>query len=160
MIRANHLRPWPFVAALIFAPPAVAGDILVAARPIARGALIGPSDVARTTTHSLLLGALVDADQAVGRVARRAIAAGIPLRADALDAPVLVHRGDPVTLRVVRAGFTVEARGQASANGSKNEAIAATNSASGARLRGAVSEGGIILVDALNLPAPDRNLPQ
>jgi flagella basal body P-ring formation protein FlgA len=154
MFRANRIRGWLFAQAVIAASPVAQADVLIAARPIARGAVIVPTDVARTASHVLLLGALIDPEQAVGHVARHAIAPGVPLRADALEFPVLVHRGDPVMLRIVRPGFTVEARGQAAANGSKGDAVAATNSSTGARLRGAVRDAGIILIDALNPPAP------
>lgn len=145
------LRSIVVTGALIAAAPVapVAPEVLGAARPIARGAVIAPADVALAPAHGLLLGALIDADQAVGRTARRAIAMGVPLRSDAFQVAALVHRGDPVTLRIERAGFSVEARGTAVADAGQGDGVSAVNISTGTRLRGALGEDGVLLVDPL-----------
>jgi len=125
---------------------APAPTLLVAARPIARGATLTEADVTFAPMHGLMLGALVDPAQAIGRVARRALAPGVAVRADALADLMLVKRGDPVILRAGGRGFTVEARGAASADGSEGTGVAVVNSATGARLRGAVSADGVIAI--------------
>lgn len=129
---------------LIAAAPAP--TLLVAARPIARGATIGADDITSAPMRGLILGALTSADQAIGLVTRRALAPGVAVRADALVAATMVRRGDPVTLRAGGRGFVVEASGAASADGARGAGVSVVNSATGARLRGAVADDGSISI--------------
>ncbi len=147
------------LALLLLAAAPLDARIVVAARPIARGALIVAADLAVTPAQGLVLGALADPDQAIGMTARRSLAAGVAVRADALAAPAMVRRGDPVTLSARGRGFSVEATGAASSDGTQGQSVAAVNSATGARLRGAVSGEGIISLRPLN-PGGDRRNPE
>ncbi len=145
-------RPLLLLLAFVLAaaaPMPVRFAVLAAARPIARGAILTGDDVALTPAPGMVPGALADPAQAVGRVARRALAAGVVLRADALAEPLVVRRGEAVRLRIERPGFSVEAVGAAATDGAQGEWIAAVNSATGTRLRGAVSESGILSMEGL-----------
>ncbi len=142
------IRPALLSLALLCCAAAPA-NILVAARPIARGTVIAPADVVLAATHALVLDALVDPAQAVGLTARRAIAVGVSVRMDALAASPVVRRGDPVTLRIERPGFSVEATGAASADAAQGESVAAVNAVTGTHLRGAATSAGIVSIQAL-----------
>jgi len=131
--------------------------LLVAARPIARGAIIAAADVALAPAHGLVLDALHDPAQAIGRTAQRAIAPGVTLRGDALLTPPAVRRGDPVTLRIERPGFSVEAAGAAVADAVQGASVAVVNSSTGKRLRGTVRSDGIIFVEGLKAAQGSRH---
>lgn len=150
------IRAVSFIALFVVAA-GPAPSVIVAARSIARGALIAPADVATAPARGTVLGALTDSDQAVGMVALRALAPGVTLRADALGPATIVRRGDPVTLRAAGRGFTVEAQGSATQDGSEGAGVAVVNNSTGARLRGAAVGEGIVAVGTLRSTNIDRN---
>jgi len=161
MIRLLALLALLWLIAAAAAPaPALSSEqpmLLVAARPIARGAIISAADVALAPAHGLVLDALSDSAQAIGRTAKHAIAPGVYLRGDALLTPPAVRRGDPVTLRIERPGFSVEAAGAAVADGVQGASVAAINSSTGKRLRGTVRSDGIIFVEGLKAAQGSRH---
>ena len=136
---------------------AAPSPVVTAARPIARGAVIRAEDLTVTSADHAAWGALGDPADAVGMTTRRAIAAGVPVRADALARPALVRRGDPVTLRAAGPGFSVEMAGTASADAAEGDAVAAVNATTGKRLRGPVGADGSISLGDLNFAAGSRH---
>lgn len=89
--------------------------ILVAARAIVRGELV---DAAAITTREMLLGPQSDADgwltreeDAIGKKAVRAIAAGMPVTASTVVQPFAVRRGDDVSVALRSSHMEVLAKG-------------------------------------------------
>jgi flagella basal body P-ring formation protein FlgA len=99
----------------------------VAAHQIARGAIVGESDV--LLQHTLTWGApAADAPVAlasiIGAEARRVLRDGEPIRAiDVVSAPV-VHAGDSVTAEIIRDGVRVALTGTALHNASLGARVA------------------------------------
>ena len=85
-------------------------------------------------------------EQAAGRVPRRAIAAGTPLRVEWLEAPKEVMRGDTVRVEVVMGGARLEFEAQAEASGAIGDTIAVLNPVSKKRFPARVDGKGKVSV--------------
>lgn len=105
----------------IAAPQAV----VVAARTIAKGELIRPGDVSLTAAHQPLGASegISSLEAVVGREAARAIPNGRPLAADDTRAPVVVRRGDVVTVYARSPGIRVKTVARARQDGSLGELV-------------------------------------
>jgi len=103
------------VSADVTLPPAV----VVAVRPLARGAIVQPSDVElRPGTSNIIPGAIGSLAEAVGLETARVLFAGQVLDSQAVRRPVLVHRGEVVTVYARAAGVQVRTTGRARDDGS------------------------------------------
>lgn len=122
--------------------------VLVLARGVAAGEVVGADAlVAETRDASRIAGAAVaDPAQAVGRVARRTLAAGSVLTAGDLAAPRLVRRGDQVALVSRRGGVEVRVAGRALGDAGEDERVAVENLSSRRVLQGRVGPGGEVWV--------------
>ena len=124
------------------------GQVLIAARPLPRGYLLQTQDLARRTTELSDLNGqyLLDANAAVGQALRRAVRAGERLRPALLEAPVLVHRGEPVVIELRGASFAIRTTGRALASGSAGARVAVENPASKRVVHGTVTAPGQVTV--------------
>jgi flagella basal body P-ring formation protein FlgA len=124
------------------------GPVVVLRRAVPRGAVLERDDVA-TEDRELtgLSGNLVTtATDAVGREARTALSAGTPLTVTALASPLLVRRGDVVTLIVETPGMRLSTPAEALEGGAAGAQIRIRNRKSQQELLGQVVERGIVLV--------------
>lgn len=96
----------------------VVAEYLVAARPISAGQKLTEADVRgqQGEISDLPNGVLMDKDQAIGRAAVAALAAGRPLRADLLRLPTVVQQGQSVKIVGTGSGFQVTNEGRALGN--------------------------------------------
>lgn len=62
-------------------------------------------------------------EQSIGQMTKRRLRAGDTLRADVLEAPILIYRGDVVTVRSVRGSAVVRLRARATQDGRLGEQI-------------------------------------
>jgi|SRR5947208_549633 len=87
----------------------------VAARPLVRGQPVGLDDVRleRVELTQWPAGVLASVEQVDGKIATRAIAAGEPLRRDALRSPPVIQPGDPVKIVFDGGSFAVSTEGKA-----------------------------------------------
>jgi flagella basal body P-ring formation protein FlgA len=69
----------------------------------------------------------VDPSQLVGRVPRRTLVAGKPVRTASLVSPPVVHRGRPTHMFVRRGSLVVEAMGQALESGAEGDVVRVLN---------------------------------
>ncbi|MCK6372060.1 MAG: flagellar basal body P-ring formation protein FlgA [Gammaproteobacteria bacterium] len=115
-------------------------DLVVTTTPLERGKVLAAADVklAKRDVGSAPNGYLTSLEAAIGQVARRNVPAGAVLSPVQLDAPVLVVRGQPVTLEVRSGGIVVRMAGLAKADGSLGESIPVQNTSSGRVLQGIV----------------------
>lgn len=123
--------------------------VLVAARPLPRGHRLQAADLRRQDAE---LGALsgqylLNDEVAVGQALRRGVTAGERLTPAMLQAPVLVRRGDPVTVQVNSAGFVIRASGKAMANGGPGDRIGVENPTSRRVVQGTVTGEGKVTVE-------------
>ncbi|MFQ5417163.1 MAG: flagellar basal body P-ring formation chaperone FlgA [Myxococcota bacterium] len=122
---------------------------LVAARPVARGSVIGEADVRKESVSSsrLVRGSVVDADQIVGRRATRSLREGTVYRHDLIEDVPLVLRGGDVRIRLDRGLLRIEAVGLAREDGVLGRPVRVLNLQSRREIVGVVREDGVVHVD-------------
>lgn len=109
----------------IFAEVAPAAPVVVANRAISRGERLSQADVRlatpsqgvdeETVFHSLEL--------VVGRETTRSLSADAPIPTDSIQAPILVHKRDVVTVSVLSPGIRIRTTGRATQDGALGELI-------------------------------------
>lgn len=142
-VRCPGAAPWTLY---VQAKVAAFATVLVATRPLPRGARLADSDLepVRMNIAALPQGYVTNADTVAGKVLRQALAAGQPVRPGQLAEPNLVARGQQVTLRAARAGFEVSMAGTALANGRRGDRIQVRNATSGRVVEGEVMAAGMV----------------
>lgn len=125
----------------------VVADYLVTARPLAQGQTLTEADLARQNgdLSDLPAGILTEAQQAIGRTAAMSIAAGRPLRADLLRAPLVIRQNQTVKVVSRGEGFQVANEGRALADGAEGQVVQARLS-NGQVISGIARVGGVVEV--------------
>ena len=98
--------------------------VVVAARALARGALIHQSNVELAHETADDGGDFRNLADVVGKEATRAIAAGKPLTRDAVRPPILVRRGEVVTVYSRASGIRIRTMARAHDDGGEGELVA------------------------------------
>lgn len=126
----------------------VQGSSVVAARQLPIGRQLVADDLAVQSAEltQLPAGTVTDIKQAVGKVLTIGVAAGSPLRADMLRAPLLVRQGQKVKLVAQGPGFRVSSEGKALGNGSAGD-IVQVKAQNGQVISGTVNADGTVGVD-------------
>ncbi|MCB1649123.1 MAG: flagellar basal body P-ring formation protein FlgA [Pseudomonadales bacterium] len=103
--------------------------VLVTTRPIARGEVLSPADLSLEQSDiSLLRGSYLQASElAVGMEVRRPLPAGATVAQEALAAPMLVKRGDTVTLSAKAGSVEIRQQGVALQGGELGKRINVRN---------------------------------
>lgn len=103
--------------------------VLVMQRAVARGETVAAGDVIAQTRvlPGLASPFVARVEDLGGRLTRRPIPAGTALQADALEAALLIKRGQQVTLVAQTAGFEVRAPGKAMADASAGRRVRVQN---------------------------------
>lgn len=106
-----------------------AHTVLVLRRAVGRGETIAAADVAAQPRElpGLASPFLSRPEQLAGRLTRRPLAEGTAVTADALDALLLIKRGQQVTLVAESAGFEVRAPGRAMADAAASQRVRVQN---------------------------------
>ena len=122
--------------------------VLILNRGIAAGETLGVADIttAQRDAARIAGAALADPAAAVGRVARRTLAAGSLLSANDLVAQRLIRRGDSVSLVSRRGGVEVRVAGKALADAGENERVSVENLSSRKIVQGTVAASGDVFV--------------
>ncbi len=133
----------------------VQSEQLVAAATIQAGETIGADGVKTETVKqfALLTPAAVMRDTAIGRLARRTIAAGSVITADALTAANAVNRGDEVAVRVTSGETQLSLAVRAESSGGIGDVVYLKNPVSGKLFRGVVEGKNQVAVSA---PAEEK----
>lgn len=123
-------------------------EVPVPVERIPRGTLIDEGDLKWISLPSdrLRRNQLTDADDIVGKSARRPLQAGEPLRDTAIEAPKLVERNALVTLRLDTRRMTLTAQGRALEDGAKGELVRVINTSSKTTVTGVVAGNNLITV--------------
>jgi flagella basal body P-ring formation protein FlgA len=124
-------------------------DVLVTRRAVARGEGMGAADV---VVQSRVLPGLTSPyvsriEDLTGRLTRRALPEGVPVPADGLDAALLIHRGQNVTLAANAGGLEVRAPGVAMANAAANQRVRVQNLYSLKIVEGVADTEGVVRVN-------------
>ena len=122
------------VAVLLIASPAGAATvrIVVPAHDIARGDVIGESDLTYATVDgdALMSGVPTRMEEIKGMQARRVLAAGKPFRGDDVRRPIVITKGQSVTMQFSAPGVELIATGRAMSEGGIGDTVTIQNLAS------------------------------
>ena len=103
----------------------VFGQALVAAHPIRANSGVGPEDFSATEVELTAVAGqpVTDIERTVGQMATRPIRAGDMLMSHHLRVKPTIAAGDPVRIRVMGEGFTVQAGGVALSAGADGQSL-------------------------------------
>ena len=127
-------------------------EVVLPKRAIARGETLSRDDiiVERRPRDGLASELIADARGAVDKVARRALAVGMPLRTADVQREEIIGKGDLVTIVYETPGLTITMRGKAGEAGAMGDVVSVTNPQSKRVLQGTVSGPGRISVQAFS----------
>jgi flagella basal body P-ring formation protein FlgA len=133
-------------------------DVVVPAHDIARGMLIGESDLAYKPipvlrANTSIVRAFADA---AGKEARRALRAGELIRESDLKHPTLVAKGANVTMVFEAPGMQLTAVGRALSEGGEGDSISVLNPTSYRQVSAVVVSAGTVRVSALSAVAAPK----
>lgn len=97
---------------------------------------------------------ITDPSQLIGKSARHALSAGLPLQASDVQDPVLVHKGDLVMIELRTSMMELTAQGKALEDGSMGSVIAVTNTQSKRSVEATVAGPNVVRVGAIGEAAP------
>lgn len=122
--------------------------LVTSAQMLERGRVIGPADVVVSEQNVALIQDQVYTapQQVVGQTVKRRINAGQPLTASLLDRPVLIERGQMVTLIINSQGIQASTAGEALKQGRQGEMIRVRNSSSQRIVDGQVESAGVVRI--------------
>jgi len=135
-------------ALLLAAGSAFAGTIrvVVPAHDIARGDTISETDLTYTTVDgaALMSGIPTRIDEVKGMQTRRMLSAGQPFRGDDLRKPIVITKGQTVTMQFVLPGVELTAMGRAMSEGGIGDTVTIQNPASYRMISGVVTAPGTV----------------
>ncbi len=137
-VRCAGPRPWTVYAT---ARVRVYVTVLVAARPLPRGAVLSAADLRalRQDVSTLAQGYETERARVLGRQLRRPLAAGVPIPPRALAPARVIRRGQRVSIVARSGGLEVTAAGRAEADAALGERLRVRSLASGRVVEGTVT---------------------
>jgi flagellar basal body P-ring formation protein FlgA len=121
-------------------------EVPVLNRVIAPGAIIGLDDLVTVKLRRDRLAADVASDpqQMVGKTPRRPVQIGAPVRLADLERPILVHKGELVTILLATANLQLTAQGKALEDGAKDALVHIANTKSNRVIDATVVAAGTV----------------
>jgi flagella basal body P-ring formation protein FlgA len=147
-------------AILLIASPAGAAAatvrIVVPAHDIARGEVIGESDLTYVAVDgaALMSGVPTRMEDVKGMQARRVLAAGQPFRGDDVRRPIVITKGQSVTMQFSAPGVELTAMGRAMSEGGVGDTVTVQNPASFRMVAATVIAPGVVRANGGPVPAP------
>jgi flagella basal body P-ring formation protein FlgA len=130
--------------------------IVVPAHDIARGETISEGDLTFSTVDgsALMSGVPTRIDEVKGMQTRRMLAAGQPFRADDVRRPIVITKGQTVTMQFVLPGVELTAMGRAMSEGGVGDTVTIQNPVSYRMIAGTVVAPGTVRANGpINAPA-------
>jgi len=151
----GYLAVSPFLSTGAFASTV---RIVVPAHNIARGDTIGETDLTYATVdgNALMSGVVTAMDELKGMQARRVLAAGNPVRTDDVRRPVVVTKGQTVTMSFAAPGVDLSAMGRAMSEGGVGDTVTIQNPASYRMISATVTAPGTVRADGGVISSPTR----
>jgi flagella basal body P-ring formation protein FlgA len=120
--------------------------IVVPAHDIARGDTISENDLTYATVDgaALMSGVPTRMDEVKGMQARRVLAAGQPFRGDDVRRPIVITKGQTVTMEFNAPGVQLTAMGRAMSEGGIGDTVTVQNPASYRMVSGIVTAPGTV----------------
>jgi flagella basal body P-ring formation protein FlgA len=129
--------------------------IVVPVHEIARGDTIGESDLTYATVDgaALIAGVPTKMEEVKGMQARRTLAAGQPFRTDDLRRPIVITKGQTVTMQFAAPGVELSAMGRAMSEGGVGDTVTVENPVSYRMISAIVTAPGTVrATGAINAP--------
>jgi flagella basal body P-ring formation protein FlgA len=123
-------------------------QVAVLQQPVARGERIEASDFTTEARAPAAARGALTIEHASGMEATRNLQAGTVVRQSDVMRPQLVHRGEPVTIRIVSGKLVITAAGRALGGGSAGEAVRVVVNATNRTLDGVVEGSGTVRIAA------------
>ena len=146
------------VAVLLIASPAGAATvrIVVPAHDIVRGDVIGESDLTYSTVdgNALMSGVPTKMEEIKGMQARRVLSAGQPFRGDDVRRPIVITKGQSVTMQFSAPGVELIATGRAMSEGGIGDMVTIQNLASFRMIAATVIAPGVVRANGGPVSAP------
>ncbi|WP_034293338.1 flagellar basal body P-ring formation chaperone FlgA [Herbaspirillum sp. RV1423] len=144
-IKCTAPAPW---TVYVRATVQVIADYIVTSTPLAQGQVIGPNDITHVKgdLSNLPNGIVTEESQAIGRIANMSLAAGAPLRQDALRSNRVVQQGQAVRVVSTGPGFQITTEGRAMTNASEGQ-MAQAKTPTGQVVSGIAKAGGIVEIN-------------
>jgi flagella basal body P-ring formation protein FlgA len=138
----------PVRSAWVVADVGLQADVILPRRPVGRGEVLGPDDVAveRRDLADLPRGVLTALEDAVGQMTRTPLTPGAAIRREQLAAPAAVRRGDVVLLVAERGGLRLTAPGEVRHDAAVGEQVEVTNRTSRKAVVGTVVDARTVSV--------------
>jgi flagellar basal body P-ring formation protein FlgA len=134
--------------ALFGAGPVEEVQVAVLAHPVQKGDRIEAGDfTVEARAPGVARGALAAAD-AAGMEANRNLPAGMVVRQSDLMRPQLVHRGEPVAIRIVSGPLVIAAAGRALSGGAQGEPVRVVTNTTSRTLDGIIEGSGSVRITA------------
>ena len=149
-------------AALLFLAPACAHAatvrIVVPAHDIARGEVIGETDLTYATVDggSLMAGVPTKIEEIAGMQARRVLSAGQPFRGDDVRRPIVIAKGQTVTMQFSAPGVELVAMGRAMSEGGIGDTVTIQNPASFRMVSATVIAPGVARANGGPISPPSK----
>lgn len=124
-------------------------DVPVLRETMKAGTIIGARDIdyVELEEKDLRPDMLVNANDLIGMTPRRLTMAGKPLKAIDIESPIIVQRGDIVTMMFQQGGLTLTASGKALQDGAKGDQIRVLNQISNKTIEGFVTASKEVTVE-------------
>lgn len=144
-LRCTGQKPWT-----VYIPAYIKSfaHIVVAARPLLRGVEISDADVMtiRQDLSQLRFGYFTEANNIVGKILTRALPQGTAFSPKFVKPPLLVRRGDNVTILASVRGLQVRGKGKALKDAALGERVTVRNMRSKRIIQGIAVKPGIVNV--------------
>jgi flagella basal body P-ring formation protein FlgA len=120
--------------------------IVVPAHDIVRGDTISENDLTYATVDgaALMSGVPTKIDEVKGMQARRVLTAGQPFRSDDVRRPIVITKGQTVTMQFVVPGVELTAMGRAMSEGGVGDTVTIQNPVSYRMISGTVVAPGMV----------------
>ena len=133
--------------------------IVVPAHDINRGDTIGEADLTYATVDgaSLMAGVPTKVEEVKGMQARRVLSAGQPFRGDDVRHPIVITKGQTVTMEFDAPGVQLTAMGRAMSEGGVGDTVTIQNPASYRMISGIVTAPGTVRATGI-IAAPTNSI--
>jgi flagella basal body P-ring formation protein FlgA len=123
--------------------------VVVAARNIAPGAVLGPEDLAVRQKDISAAGeaTLRGLSDAIGKRTRWQLSGGVPVRREYLEDPEALKRGDTVLIEAETGAVRITGKGVALQSGRVGETVTVRSQLSGKEMAGVLAAGRVVRVD-------------
>lgn len=117
---------------------------------IRHGTVISKNDIDYITVreHQIGQGTIVSSQSLIGMTPRRVAFSGRALLANEIEAPIIVDRGDSVTLILKNNAMTLTASGRSLEDGAKGDLVRVVNSSSSRTIQGFVTGDQEVTIDS------------